>query len=110
MSEAKVRAWRFYVDDMIACAEKVIAYADGFEQAGFVGSGLHYGAALRNLELIGEAATHLFGSRGLPARSLATGDRDPQSADPRLSRPRQRYSVDDHSRRCACAARTAAGD
>ncbi len=59
MSESAPRAWRFYLDDMIACAEKVIAYTDGLDQVGFVASELHYDATLRNLELIGEAATHI---------------------------------------------------
>ena len=36
MYESAQRAWRFYVDDMIAFAEPVIAYADGLDQAGFV--------------------------------------------------------------------------
>ena len=53
------RTWRFYVDDMIAFAEKVIAYTDSMDQTQFIGSGLNYDATLRNLELIGEAATHI---------------------------------------------------
>ncbi len=59
MSDAGQREWRFYIDDMIGFAEKVIAYTDGLDQAGFVASGLNYDAAVRNLELIGEAATHV---------------------------------------------------
>lgn len=59
MSDPSAREWRFYIDDMIAFAEKVIAYADGLDQAHFVASGVNYDAALRNLELIGEAATHV---------------------------------------------------
>jgi uncharacterized protein with HEPN domain len=62
LSDHEKRAWRFYLDDMIACAEKVIAYAEGFDQAGFIASALHYDATLRNLELIGEAATHIPGT------------------------------------------------
>lgn len=53
------REWRFYINDMIACAEKVIAYTNSFDQAKFVVSSLNYDATLRNLELIGEAATHI---------------------------------------------------
>ena len=53
------REWRFYIEDMIGCIEKVIAYSDGFDQSEFVTSGLNYDATLRNLELIGEAATHI---------------------------------------------------
>jgi uncharacterized protein with HEPN domain len=59
MSDPKSREWRFYIDDMIAFAEKVIAYTDGLDQERFVASGLNYDATVRNLELIGEAATHV---------------------------------------------------
>lgn len=59
MSDASQREWRFYLDDMIDFAGKVLAYTDGLDQAGFVASGLVYDATLRNLELIGEAATHI---------------------------------------------------
>jgi uncharacterized protein with HEPN domain len=59
MSDSAQREWRFYLDDMIGFAEKVIAYTDGLDQTGFVASGLNYDATVRNLELIGEAATHI---------------------------------------------------
>jgi uncharacterized protein with HEPN domain len=59
MSDSTQREWRFYLDDMIGFAEKVIAYTQGLEQDRFVSSGLNYDATLRNLELIGEAATHI---------------------------------------------------
>ena len=59
MSDAPFREWRFYIDDMIACAERAISYTDGMDQARFVASGLNYDATIRNLELIGEAATHI---------------------------------------------------
>jgi uncharacterized protein with HEPN domain len=59
MSDAAAREWRFYIDDMIAFAEKVIAYTDGFDRDRFIASGLNYDATLRNLELIGEAACHV---------------------------------------------------
>jgi uncharacterized protein with HEPN domain len=59
MSESEQREWRFYLDDMITFAEKVLAYSDGLDQQTFVSSGLNYDATLRNLELIGEAATHI---------------------------------------------------
>lgn len=36
-----------------------MAYSDGLDQQGFIASGLNYDAVLRNLELIGEAATHI---------------------------------------------------
>ena len=56
MSEPVGREWRFYIDDMIAFAGKVVAYTSGLDQQAFVASGLVYDATLRNLELIGEAA------------------------------------------------------
>jgi len=59
MSDAGKREWRFYLNDMIDFAGKVLTYTDGLDQAGFVASGLTYDATLRNLELIGEAATHI---------------------------------------------------
>lgn len=59
MSDASQREWRFYLDDMIDFAEKVLAYTDGLDQAGFASSSLTYDATLRNLELIGEAATKI---------------------------------------------------
>jgi uncharacterized protein with HEPN domain len=59
MSDATAREWRFYLDDMIGFAEKVVAYTDGLDQASFVASGLNYDATVRNLELIGEAATNV---------------------------------------------------
>ena len=59
MSESTAREWRFYLDDMIVFAQKVLTYTDGLDQAGFVASGLIYDGTLRNLELTGEAATHI---------------------------------------------------
>ncbi len=59
MSDCVQREWRFYLDDMIGFAEKAMAYTEGFDQANFLSSVLNYDATLRNLELIGEAATHV---------------------------------------------------
>lgn len=53
------REWHFYIDDMIRFTENVIAYSEGFIQIDFMNSGLNYDATVRNLELIGEAATHI---------------------------------------------------
>ena len=58
-SDLGPREWRFYLDDMIEFAGKVLAYTKGFDQSGFVASGVTYDATLRNLEMIGEAATHI---------------------------------------------------
>lgn len=59
MSEFLVREWRFYLNDMISFAEKALSYTEGFDQQRFIDSGLNYDATVRNLELIGEAATHI---------------------------------------------------
>jgi uncharacterized protein with HEPN domain len=53
------REWRFYLDDMVAFAEKVLAYSEGLDQQAFIANGLNYDATVRNLELLGEAATHI---------------------------------------------------
>ena len=66
---------------MIDFAGKVVTYTEGLDQAAFVASGLNYDAAIRNLELIGEAATHLpetvrAANPGLPWRlMIATRNR-----------------------------------
>ncbi|MEX2542681.1 MAG: DUF86 domain-containing protein [Trueperaceae bacterium] len=59
MSDPSKRPWRFYLDDMLGSVEKVLAYTEGLDQARFVNDSLVYDATLRNLELIGEAATHI---------------------------------------------------
>jgi uncharacterized protein with HEPN domain len=51
------REWHFYVTDMIEFGEKIRAYTSEMDQATFVADALTYDATLRNLELIGEAAT-----------------------------------------------------
>ena len=53
------REWHFYLKDMIRFAENVLSYTAGMDQAMFVSSRLIYDATLRNLELVGEAATHI---------------------------------------------------
>jgi len=59
MSEASARAWRFYLDDMIGFARKAIDYTQALDRAGFSEDSLRRDATLRNLELLGEAATHI---------------------------------------------------
>ena len=59
MSDASPRDWYFYIDDMVKAGQKVLAYSAGFDQPGFVASGLNYDATVRNLEIIGEAAARL---------------------------------------------------
>ena len=59
MSEPGRREWRFYIADMVGFAYKVLAYTEGLDQSSFLASGMTYDATLRNLELIGEAATRV---------------------------------------------------
>ena len=59
MSDPLPRDWKLYIDDMIRFAEKVSLYTRGLDQSGFAGDGIVYDATLRNLELIGEAATKI---------------------------------------------------
>ena len=60
MSEASSgREWRFYIDDMLGFVDRVLEYTGGLDQAGFEESAITYDATLRNLELIGEAATRI---------------------------------------------------
>lgn len=53
------REWRFYVGDMVGFCEKVLAFTQGLQQAQFVADAMRFDATVRNLELIGEAATHI---------------------------------------------------
>lgn len=53
------REWRFYVSDMIGFCEKVLAFTQGQQQAQFVADSMRFDATVRNLELIGEAASHI---------------------------------------------------
>jgi uncharacterized protein with HEPN domain len=60
MSEAMPpREWRFYVEDMVAFCDKVSTYTQGLDRSTFAVDPMRYDATLRNLELIGEAATHV---------------------------------------------------
>ncbi len=60
MSESMAgREWRFYLDDMVRFARKAMAYTDGLDRDMFIRNELVFDAVLRNLELIGEAASHV---------------------------------------------------
>jgi len=58
-AERQGRHWRLYVQDMCEFSQKVLAYKRGLDSDMFVNNSLIYDAALRNIERIGEAATHL---------------------------------------------------
>lgn len=51
--------WSFYLDDMIKFSERVLVYTEGLDREDFEADEKAYDATLRNLELIGEAATHI---------------------------------------------------
>lgn len=53
------REWGFYLEDMLQFCLKVQEYSEGLDRQDFEYDGLRYDAILRNLELIGEAATHV---------------------------------------------------
>lgn len=53
------REWRFYLNDMIEFCERVLSYTKGIDQTEFVSDVMRLDATVRNIELIGEAATHI---------------------------------------------------
>ena len=57
----ETRSWRLYVQDMIEFGQKVLSYTERLDQGAFIADDLTYDATLRNIELIGEAATHVPG-------------------------------------------------
>jgi uncharacterized protein with HEPN domain len=59
MSEQTDREWRFYIEDMIGFCERVQSFTKGISREDFVTEPMCYDATVRNIELIGEAATHV---------------------------------------------------
>ena len=53
------RNWRLYIQDMIEFAERVMFYTQGLDQDTFIADRRTYDATLRNIELIGESASHV---------------------------------------------------
>lgn len=51
--------WRLYVLDMISFCERVLLYTNHLDQVAFTSDIRTFDATLRNLELIGEAATRI---------------------------------------------------
>jgi uncharacterized protein with HEPN domain len=58
---------RLYVEDMLAFCERAMRYAEGHSLDALMQDTMRYDAILRNIELIGEAATRL----GPAERALA---------------------------------------
>lgn len=53
---------RLYLLDMVEFCERVVAYSAGHDPRSLLADRMRYDAVLRNLELIGEAATHVPGN------------------------------------------------
>ena len=58
---------RLYIEDMLEFCDRAMQYAHGFESEALVRDTMRYDAILRNIELIGEASTHV----GATERALA---------------------------------------
>ena len=58
-SAVSPREWGFYIADMLAFCERVHQFTDGLDQTQFENDALRFDATIRNIELIGEAATHI---------------------------------------------------
>ena len=59
MSDPRPRRWDHYVRDMLGACDKILSYNEGLDQPAFIADGRTYDATLRNLEVLGEAATHV---------------------------------------------------
>ncbi len=71
MSDPKdAREWRFYITDMIEFCERVLSFTQGISREEFVTDPMCYDATVRNIELIGEAATHVPASIRKNAESI----------------------------------------
>jgi uncharacterized protein with HEPN domain len=53
------RDWTFYIEDMIRFASRAREYTEGLDRAGFGARPMVYDATLRNIELLGEAASRI---------------------------------------------------
>ncbi len=53
------RKWRFRIQDMLNAARKRVAYVEGLTFEGFVRNEKTFDAVIRQLTMLGEAATHV---------------------------------------------------
>ncbi len=53
------RDWQAFLDDIILCCQKIQRYTEGYDLKKLVEDDRTMDAVLRNLEIIGEAVTHL---------------------------------------------------
>ena len=58
-SPSSERDHTLYLRDMVEFCDRVIAYTTGFDAPALLTDRMRYDATLRNLELIGEAATRV---------------------------------------------------
>ena len=58
-SPSSERDSTLYLHDMVEFCDRVIAYTAGFDAPALLADRMRYDATLRNLELIGEAATRV---------------------------------------------------
>lgn len=72
MSEVGERAWRFYVDDMIGFAEKVLSYTQGFDQPRLARSQTPVGNAAPGSFRFPSPRKLELASPRFPSRSLGT--------------------------------------
>ena len=56
---SETRNWRMYIQDMIEFAERIVSYTQGMDKDTFLADRRTYDATMRNIELIGESATHV---------------------------------------------------
>lgn len=54
-----VRDWRFRIQDILECMDRIAEYTAGMSYEAFLGNRLVIDAVVRNLEVIGEAARHI---------------------------------------------------
>ena len=57
----EARDWSLYIRDMFEFGQNVLSYTDGMDREGFITDKRTYDAVMRNIELIGESASHVPG-------------------------------------------------
>jgi uncharacterized protein with HEPN domain len=53
------REWLLYLNDMLACCERIQNYTRGLSREQFDAGGMAYDAIVRNMEVLGEAARQI---------------------------------------------------
>ena len=73
MSDSVAREWRFYIDDTITSAEKVIANSGRFDQTRFVANNLHRVPHLTAIRCQSEGLTSTLLSRASRGEPVPLG-------------------------------------